>query len=152
MTKIKNLDLLKTLLLTIPADDSCMEWPRGRHNRGYGKIWTGTREFVHRVAYRLAIGTVPDGMEVLHKCDNPPCFRPSHLAIGTHDDNMKDAARKGRTHAGERHRDHKVTVEQVKEIRALSGDVTQRELGRMYGLDKSVISRMVTRQTWRSVE
>jgi hypothetical protein len=78
---MKNLDLLKHLLLSIPDDDSCMEWHRGRHNRGYGKVWTGKRESVHRVAYKLAVGPIPDGFEVLHKCDNPPCFRPSHLIL-----------------------------------------------------------------------
>lgn len=129
-----------------------MEWPKGRHGRGYGKVWTGIREFVHRVSYRLAVGPIPDGMEVLHKCDNPPCFRPDHLFTGTHMDNMKDASVKGRLPHGEKHRDAKVTRDQVVEIRRLYRDGTsQRKLATRFGIDKSVVSRLVTRKTWKCV-
>lgn len=50
----------------------------------------------HRVAWTLANGNIPDGLDVLHKCDNPPCCNPSHLFIGTARDNARDAISKGR--------------------------------------------------------
>lgn len=46
---------------------------------------------------------IPDGLDVCHRCDNPPCVRPSHLFVGTSLDNRRDAAAKGRTARGERH-------------------------------------------------
>lgn len=51
----------------------------------------------HRYMYELAYGPIPDGMWVLHRCDNPKCVRPTHLFLGTIADNNQDKARKGRS-------------------------------------------------------
>ena len=51
----------------------------------------------HRWAWMLVHGSIPDGLHVLHRCDNPPCFRPSHLFLGTDADNARDMASKGRS-------------------------------------------------------
>lgn len=78
--------------------DECWPWTRTRrHRRGYGGVWDGVRwTHAHRVAYRLARGPIPDGMEVCHHCDNPTCCNPRHLFLGTQLDNMRDMDRKGR--------------------------------------------------------
>lgn len=89
----------------------CWIWDRGADKNGYGKVRDGgVDERTHRVAWRLWHGEIPVGIKVLHHCDNPPCFNPDHLFLGTSDDNIKDAAKKERMHK-------KLTFEQVQMIR-----------------------------------
>lgn len=55
----------------------------------------------HRIAYTEFVGDIPDSMIVMHSCDNPPCFNPEHLYLGTQKDNMHDMANKMRRASGE---------------------------------------------------
>jgi hypothetical protein len=94
--------------------DECWEWKGLRHQQGYGLIrasGVGKNLMLrtHRVAWELQNGSVPDGMHILHRCDNPPCCNPNHLFPGTDADNMKDMAAKGRNfnpHAAKTHCPH----------------------------------------------
>lgn len=75
----------------------CWVWTGSRSSRGYGHAYVDRVGFrAHRLAFILSGGEVGEGTEVCHACDNPPCVRPDHLWIGTHTDNMRDAASKGR--------------------------------------------------------
>ncbi len=75
----------------------CWLWTGARRRDGYGTIWfNGRPEAVHRVAWMLSNGPIPDGLFVCHTCDNPPCCRPSHLFLGTPADNTRDSVTKGR--------------------------------------------------------
>lgn len=49
-----------------------------------------------RMAWKAQCGEIPDGLQVLHKCDIEYCVRPDHLFLGTISDNVKDAFSKGR--------------------------------------------------------
>ena len=83
--------------------DGCWEWIGAKTNKGYGSTWhQGRREDTHRIAWRLVNGPIPEGMWVLHKCDNPPCVRPDHLYLGDIHQNARDAMERGRTARGER--------------------------------------------------
>lgn len=129
---------------------------------GYGHFnWSRTNEEskktwrAHRVAWEFTYGSIPDGMRILHRCDNPACVRPSHLFLGTDADNTVDAFSKGRrkSPAGERHYLSKLTDSDIKEIRSLAGKrgITQRQLAARYGVCYQLISLIVKRHRWKHI-
>lgn len=80
--------------------DGCWVFTGYQTKKGYGKIHRGpgSRELVrvHRAAWEVTYGPIPEGLFVLHHCDNPPCCNPEHLFLGTNSDNMRDMVAKGR--------------------------------------------------------
>lgn len=74
---------------------SCWVWTGGKRRKGYGCLeWEGKKRGAHRVSWELHFGPVPDGLHVLHRCDNPPCIRPEHLFLGTNLENHADRVAK----------------------------------------------------------
>jgi hypothetical protein len=102
----------------------------------------------HRVAYELAHGEIPEGMMVLHHCDNPRCVRPDHLYAGTRRQNMDDVIARKRQ-AGERNPQALLTAEKVREIRASSDSPAQ--LAERFGVARPTIYNIRNRYTWRHV-
>lgn len=75
----------------------CIEWQGGRDRDGYGTtLYQGKKQRAHRVAWQRIHGPIPDGLNVLHKCDNPPCVNVGHLFLGTQRRNVEDMMAKGR--------------------------------------------------------
>lgn len=82
--------------------NGCLEYQGCIQGNGYARATVrGKPDHAHRHAYRLANGCeIPSGMDVCHRCDNRRCINPAHLFIGTREDNMRDAVRKGRQAKG----------------------------------------------------
>lgn len=77
--------------------DSCWPWTGATDTRGYGHVKSGYHGFrTHRVAWKIHNGPIPEGANVLHRCDNRPCCNPAHLFLGTIRDNAVDMVAKGR--------------------------------------------------------
>lgn len=81
----------------VVTEAGCWEWQRARVSKGYGSYRVGDRSTTaHRHAFELTFGPIPKGMQVCHKCDNPPCINPAHLFLGTNQENQLDSMAKGR--------------------------------------------------------
>lgn len=149
------------LNLTI-MPSGCWEWSKTRNPDGYGIMtWQGSRDVVSRIVWAIIHGAIPEGTKILHRCDNPPCARPSHLFAGTQRDNMLDAKAKGRTRKGQRqpaeaikrgaeHGAAKLTESDVRSIRErYAGGETQRALAAAYGVSFGNIHLIVNRKNWQ---
>ena len=80
---------------------TCEEWPGAVSGVGYGQRWAQGRVVsAHRFAWEEAHGPIPEGLCVLHHCDNRRCIRVDHLFLGTRADNSLDMVRKGRARGG----------------------------------------------------
>lgn len=78
----------------VRGPDECWPWMNAKTPNGYGTVYFGGRMVgAHRVSWELTHGPIPDGLFVLHHCDNPPCCNPAHLFTGTHTDNVRDMRR-----------------------------------------------------------
>lgn len=140
--------------------DECWLW-MGRPTRaGYGQLHVnGRMTYAHRFSYELHYGPIPDGMYVCHTCDVRNCVNPRHLWLGTHLDNIADAAQKGkyrnRSSAGVVPRPvgtkrAKLSPEQVIAIRADRTSST-RELATQYGVGHEAVARIRRGQSWKGL-
>lgn len=86
----------------ISGADDCWAWLGATLTSGYGSFHLkGKSCTAHRLAYILTVGEIADGLHIRHKCDNPICCNPAHLETGTHADNMRDMAERGRASVSE---------------------------------------------------
>lgn len=134
--------------------DECWPWTSTKARR-YGIFRFDWRERrmrrAHRVAWEFSLGPIPDGMVVMHICDNPPCCNPTHLRLGTQLENIADRDRKGRTahNSGERCGHAKITRQVAAEIRAAyRGRGDQPRLAAAFGVHRTTISRVVNGEAW----
>lgn len=122
----------------MPTND-CVVATGSTDRDGYAYVKrNGKRVRAHRFAWTLANGPIPDGLFVLHKCDNPPCINLDHLFLGTQQDNVADRVAKGRT--GYRPV-AKLTRDQVEALRFSSRGETK-SLAREFGISQPYASRI----------
>lgn len=138
------------------ADDGCWWWVGARNKKGYGIIQEGGKGSpnlsAHRLSYKLHHGEIPEGLNVLHSCDNPSCVNPAHLRTGTQSENIAEAFGKKRkvnpVAFGEDNPRSKLTLEQVNFIKA-HPEMQHVELAKMFGLSPNCIRGVRIGRTWK---
>lgn len=145
----------------VDKSGECWTWTGGsRGQKGYGMIQIGgkgsPKVLAHRLSYELHHGSIPEGLVVMHSCDNPSCVNPSHLAVGTQSQNILDAINKGRKFVpelpvfkGSAHHKAKINEEQAKYIRTC-GRRTD-ELALEFGLSKTTVIRIKSGKIWSHI-
>lgn len=150
-----------------PELGNCWEWTAGCFWDGYGnKRWGDSVQRAHRISWQLANGKIPNGLLVLHKCDNRKCVNPAHLFLGTNQDNMDDMKAKGRS---KKEKGRKMPPKSAETIRRMSdaqgkitrdiaceirnrykeNNISQKALGIEYGLSQSQICNIVKGSRWK---
>ena len=90
------------------GQDACWTWTAGRITDGYGGFkLNGKITPAHRIAWELTFGPIAEGLLACHRCDHPPCCNPTHLFLGTVQDNSDDMVLKGRQASGDRNWAHR---------------------------------------------
>lgn len=149
----------------VDKTNSCWNWKAGKTLKGYGLFkMLGKTYLAHRVSLMIdgklstekQTTSGPIGICVLHKCDNPACVNPSHLRLGSHLENMKDAKSKGRKWAGEftgeKNNRAIITNDLAKEIkRLLKLEISQKEISNQLNVPHYIISNIAVGRSWTHI-
>ncbi len=155
--QITSIQLLRQMLSELNDDLAlpwhtypCLEWPRGRDTDGYGQLRAGIK--IHRVAFEIAVRQLEDHECALHRCDNPPCFRPIHLFGGTNLENIKDCAAKGRKRKGISNPASKLVESDIPLIVSMrqSGQ-SLKQIAAKFPVTPENVSGICLRKIWRHV-
>lgn len=140
--------LAEALMSKVIVRPGCWGWTGAKRDNGYTAL--GRRSSGHRASYILHKGPIPDGLCVLHSCDNRECTNPDHLFLGTQKENTHDAMRKNRAAVGSRVGTSKLTEPRVLEIRLLlSRGWSHRFIARRFGVSKTTIGSIARNIWWR---
>lgn len=139
--------------------DGCWVWTGPMIGSGYGRFsFLDRRMLTHRWAWLFHHNADPFPLDVLHKCDNPPCLAPHHLLTGTHRENLRDAWSKGRLHQpprvlGVNQWKCKINEDAVREIRKLKATgLTHKEIGIHFGVSSRVSEKVIQGTAWAHVK
>lgn len=152
------MNYLERFLAKISFGPDCWLWLGATYSAPrlpYGLVWQNegkTWRVAHRVMWELKRGAIPEGLQVLHRCDNPRCVNPAHLFLGSIRDNMLDRHAKRRDARGIRHGRAKLTEAQVREIRVRGTEGWKaHRLAPGYGVTPAVVFNILRGKTWRHV-
>jgi hypothetical protein len=138
----------------IGAWPDCWTWEAYCNPLGYGRFRDARSQKVlaHRFIFALVHGPIPDGLFVLHRCDNPGCVNPDHLWLGTIADNNADRNKKRRQARGSRHGRAKLTRPDVLKILKLhSCGFSDLQIAERYDVHSKTIYQIVHGITWRHI-
>lgn len=131
-------------------DDACWPFMGARvPSGGYGRAWLNGRLIAaHRIAYMLAKGNIPAGLDVMHTCDNPPCCNPRHLKAATTVENMRDCMAKGRAvFPGS-----KLDEPTARQILALKGIKRAQDTAEEFDVSLSCVHNIWTGRSWAELQ
>lgn len=132
--------------------NGCLEWTGAKTPTGYGCI-RFKRKYIrtHRACYEAHYGPIPDGLHVLHDCDNPSCIEISHLRLGTQKTNMEDMIGKGRANKvkGENHPSNKISPSDIPGIRSSKESLSS--IAKRFGVNLGTIWKIKKRLIWKHI-
>lgn len=138
----------------VREDNECWLWLGYTNAFGHGQFSLYTKaKYAHRVAFIIANGDIPKGLQVNHHCDTPACVNPNHLYTGTQQDNMNDKVRRGRGNKGVKHYKVILTPDDVHAIRVLwkSGEFKQKDLAKRFGVSRGCITGIIRHKNWTHI-
>lgn len=137
-----------------PDDNGCFIVTSHRANQdGYSNLYRNKKHIrAHRLVFEECFGTIPEGLVIRHKCDNPRCINPEHLELGTNKENMRDAVERDRNAKGEKNGRSKLTEEKVREIRNMvSTGMQTKEIAKTLNISFETTKKVRERKTWKHV-
>jgi hypothetical protein len=134
-------EIISRFMNKVEKTETCWIWKAQIQPTGYGTFWMNKKnQLSHRVSWVLFKGDIPNGLWVLHRCDNPSCVNPDHLFLGTPKDNTHDMMNKGR----ERKQISKLTERDLANVLDLyKNGVSQREISRIFNTTQFLIWRHI---------
>lgn len=134
--------------------EECLLWPYGISSNGYGAVDIDNRKRgAHVVVCELVHGPKPEPRhEVAHSCGVRACCNPAHLRWASRSNNHADKVRHGTAQRGAKQNKAKLTEEQVREIRALEGQLSVYKTAKRFGVNPWTISNIWARQIWAWLE
>jgi len=140
--------------IILDSRSGCFLWTGKRDRKGYGRTYYHGEIRAHRIAWILNYGQIPNGLHVLHKCDNPSCVNPKHLYLGTNKDNVWDKVNRGRLvipdNKGESNGQAILKLSQVMQIKKAPKGIIAK-LAKSFGISQSTAYAIRANQRWRWV-
>jgi len=136
-------------------DTKCWIWTASTAGKGYGQIKIpGTRKqiYAHRLSYLIHCGEIPKGMHVCRVCDTPKCVKPTHLFLGSCEENLQDMKVKDRHLKGVKNKRAKLTDEKVMRIHSLSKEgLSQGKIAEIFQISQGQVWRILKGKRWEHI-